>query len=185
MPTKPVIVIAPLIVVLVLAFYYRDRHVKCTEMKQFRVTLAASLAAVPSRQAVRFADFTDFAWDRVRIVTAFVPRERGASCPFEWNWPAGERAALIDGGALTALIFALGDAVVAYRELDGGEIEIRGVDTLLTPESAVFEVTRDADGSMILTHAQARATLESPVGDAMRAARRGREWPGKWYTNGI
>lgn len=164
---------APLIVVLVLAFYYRDRHFKCTEMRQFRASLAASLDAVPSRTAVRFSNFTDFAWDRVRVVTGFVPRERGAACPFDWNWQGSERAALIDRGALTALIFALGDEVVAYRELDGSEIEIRGVVTLLTPETAIFELTRDADGDLVLTHAEPRAAFESPPGRPLRVLRRG------------
>ena len=185
LPARPVLVVAPLIVVLVLAFYYRDRHAKCTEMKQFRASLAASLAAVPSREAVRFADLTDFAWDRVRVVTGFVPRERGAECPFDWNWQGGERTALIDRGALTALIFALGDEVVAYRELDGSAIEIRGVATLLTPETAIFELTRDADGDVVLIHAEPRAALESPVGRAFRSTIRSVRRPDKWYTNGI
>lgn len=161
LPTRPVIVVAPLIVVLVLVFYYRDRHVKCTEMRHFRASLVVMLADLPPRSAVRFAELTDFAWDRVRIVTGFVPRERDAGCPFDWNWPAGERAALIDAGALTALIFALGDEIAAYRELDGGAISIRGVDSLLTPESAIFELTRKADGGVILTYSESRAAAGS------------------------
>ncbi len=169
LPTKPVLVIAPLIIVLVLAFYYRDRHASCTEMHQFRATLGASLDAIPARERVRLAELTDFPWDRVRIVTGFVPRDRSAACPFEWNWADGERAALIGAGALTALIFAQGDRIAAYREIDGSEIAIRGVSSLLTPQTAIFELTRAPEGGVILTRTEPRAGA-SPL---------------QWYTNGI
>ena len=151
LPTKPVLVVAPLIIVAVLAFYYRDRHASCTEMKQFRATLGASLDALASRERVRLADLTDFPWDRVRIVTGFVPRDRGPACPFAWNWADGERAQLIEAGALTALIFARGEQIAAYREIDGSEIAIRGVSSLLTPQTAIFELTRAPEGGVILT----------------------------------
>lgn len=154
LPTKPVLVIAPLIIVLVLAFYYRDRHSKCTEMKQFRSALYESLATATAGSRLRLADYTDFDWDRVRIVTGFVPRERGSVCPFGWNWPDGERAALIEAGALTALIFGLGNQIAAYRELDDGDVAIRGVTSLLSPQTAIFKLTRDPEGGVILTRSE-------------------------------
>lgn len=154
LPTKPVLIVAPLIVIVVLAFYYRDRHASCTEMKQFRATLGASLDAIAARERVRLADLTDFPWDRVRVVTGFVPHDRGPACPFAWNWADGERTALIEAGALTALIFAHGEQIAAYREIDGREIVIRGVTSLLTPQSAIFELTRAPEGGVILTRSE-------------------------------
>ncbi len=154
LPTKPVVVVAPLIIVLVLTFYYRDRHSKCTEMKQFRSALYESLATATAGSRLRLADYTDFDWDRVRIVTGFVPRERGSVCPFGWNWPDGERAALIEAGALTALIFGLGNQIAAYRELDDGDVAIRGVTSLLSPQTAIFKLTRDPEGGVILTRSE-------------------------------
>lgn len=123
-------------------------------MKQFRANLGASLDSIPARERVRLADLTDFGWDRVRVVTGFVPRDRGAACPFGWNWADGERDALIESGALTALIFAQGKQIAAYREIDGGEVTIRGVSSLLTPQSAIFRLTRAPDGGVILTRSE-------------------------------
>jgi hypothetical protein len=153
LPTRPIIYIVPLLVVLVLFFYYRDIYQKCTDNKQFRTALVASLNAMAVPGEFRLLDFTDFRWDKVRIVANFEPERRNTECPFDWNWRSGLRDTLIAKGLLTVLIFAQDGMIVRYHELRSDELEFRGAEASLTPQTAVFDVGRDsaADGAVTLS----------------------------------
>ena len=140
LPTRPVLFIVPVIVVLVMLFYYRDIYVKCANNKQFRTSLNELLQAEDAPREFRLRDFTDFVWDRVRVVVKFEPKKRNTECPFGWNWSSGERESLLTSGLLTVLIFAHEGMIVEYHELRGDEIEFRGADSSLTPEAAVFSI---------------------------------------------
>jgi hypothetical protein len=140
LPAKPALIIAPLLVVLVLSLYYRDQYNRCVEIKQSRAALNEHLRAVPVDEPFRLADFTDFTWNKVRIVTQVEPGTISEVCPFDWNWAGGERESLIDAGLLTAVIFGLEGKVVGYLELRADEVEFRAAEGNLTPESAVFRV---------------------------------------------
>ena len=152
LPARPVLFIAPLIVVLVLFFYYRDQYTKCTDIKQYRASLNALLRAEDAPGQFRLVDFTDFEWNKVRIVAKVEPDTISNPCPFDWNWESGERDSLLSTGLLTALIFGLEGKVVSYFELRGDEVEFHGAEGNLTPESAVFTIGKDSgDGSVTLT----------------------------------
>lgn len=153
LPAKPALFIAPLLVVLVLSLYYRDRYVKCDQIRQARDQLNEVLRAIDSRGRFRLADFADFAWNRARIVARVKPGTVSELCPLDWNWSGGEREALLASGRLTAIVFGHQGKVVRYLELRGDEVTFRGADGDLTPESAVFEVSREhgRDGGVTLT----------------------------------
>jgi hypothetical protein len=153
LPAKPALIVAPLLVVLVLSLYYRDQYNRCAEVRQARDQLNTRLRAIDSPGRFRLADFTDFAWNKVRIVASVQPGTMRNECPFDWNWDDGEREALIDAGLLTAIIFGHGGKVVRYLELRGDEVSFRGAEGNLTPETAVFDLSRKSgrDDGVTLT----------------------------------
>ena len=153
MPTRPIVYIVPVIVIVVMSFYYGDMYAKCTGNKQFRASLNEILAATDVSRQFRLTDATDFGWDRVRVVTDFKPEDGGSVCPFDWNWSGGERDSLIASGLLTVLIFVRRGAIVNYLELRHNEVAFRGADSSLSPQAAVFDIgsNLDNDGAVALT----------------------------------
>lgn len=143
LPTRPIRFIVPLIIVGVLSFYYWEQHRKCTDINQFRVSLTEALQAKAPSDKFRLVDFTDFAWDKVRVATNIKSGERNAECPFGWNWASGERESLMDSGLLTVLMFGHGESIVGYAELRSDKVEFRGVESSLTPKSAVFSIGKN------------------------------------------
>ena len=149
-PSRPVVYIAPVIVVLVLVFYYRDLYVKCADIRLYRDALNEVLPSHDRSSPFRLAEFTGFSWDKVRIVARLEPHNRTVECPFGWNWPSGERETLAASGLLSALMFARQGTIVKYLEVRNDEIEFRGADSSLTPQTAVFSVdTSSDDGSAV------------------------------------
>ena len=149
LPAKPALFIAPLLVVLVLSLYYRDQYNKCIDIRQSRTELKQHLLSLGAPAQFRLADFTKFAWNKVRIVAAVKPGTITDTCPLDWNWPTGERDSLIASGMLTAMIFGQQGQVVRYLELRGDEVEFLEAEDQLTPETAVFSLRRksgDAGG---------------------------------------
>ena len=151
LPAKPAVIIAPLIVVVVLSMYYWDLHDRCSDVRQSRIELAETLRAMDSGARFRLADFTDFDWNRVRIVARVQPGTVDDECPAGWNWNRGEREALLAAGQLTALIFGRAGKVAGYLELRRDEIAFPEIDRQLAPESAVFSVGRDSGTGVSLS----------------------------------
>ena len=145
MPSRPIVYIVPVIVVVVMSLYYGDIYSRCTDNRQFRVSLNGLLAAADASGQFRLTDATNFAWDRVRVVTDFKPEASGAECPFDWNWSRNERDSLIVAGLLTVLIFVHRGAIVKYLELRHDEVAFHGVDFSLSPAAAVFSVEADPE----------------------------------------
>jgi heme/copper-type cytochrome/quinol oxidase subunit 2 len=139
-PARPVVFVVPVIVVLVMSWYYWDMYSKCTDIKQFRASLTEELHSLQTPARFRLADFTGFTWDQVRIVEQFDPAIKSSECPLGWNWPSGERDSLIASGLLTLMIFLYKGMIVEYLELRSDEVAFRGAETSLSPEAAVFNI---------------------------------------------
>jgi heme/copper-type cytochrome/quinol oxidase subunit 2 len=139
-PARPVVFVVPLIVVLVMSWYYWDMYSKCTDIKQFRASLNEELHSLQTPAGFRLANFTGFTWDQVRIVEQFDPEIRSSECPLGWNWPGDERDSLIASGLLTLVIFLHRGIIVEYLELRSDEVAFRGAETSLSPETAVFNI---------------------------------------------
>jgi len=152
LPARPALFIAPVLVVLVLSLYYRDQYNKCVEIRQTRAALTELLLAPGSPARFRLADFTDFAWTKVRIVASVTADTISDTCPLDWNWESGERDSLIASGRLAAMIFGQQGQIVRYLELRGDQLEFRGAEGNLSPEAAEFRVERksgDAPGAIL------------------------------------
>lgn len=139
--------IAPVIVIGVLAFYYWDLHARCSEIKNARGAFAEFLQSVDLPGKIRLADYTNFDWDQVRIVSAFSPRQQTVECPFDWNWSSGTREALIADGMLGIMVFMNQGRIVKYVELRADEIAFDAADKDLEPASANFLVSPNASGT--------------------------------------
>ena len=140
LPAKPALYIAPILVVVVLTLYYRDQYNKCVDIRQTRAAFSEHLASLDSSAPFRLVDFTGFDWNKVRIVAGVKPGTISETCPLDWNWASGERNRLLSSGQLTALIFGQQGQIVRYLELRGDEVEFRGAEGNLSPESAVFNI---------------------------------------------
>ena len=153
LPARPALIAAPLIALLALSLYYWDLHARCTDLRADREALHAHLESLPPAARFRLADFTEFAWNQVRVIARLESTSRELECPLDWNWPRGERDELLRGGRLAAVIFGQDRALVGYLELRNDRVEFRGVDSILSPATAVFRVARDggADGAISLT----------------------------------
>jgi hypothetical protein len=151
LPTRPVLYLVPVIVALVMSFYYWDIYTKCDNNKQFRTSLNELLHSMEASEKFRLEDFTNFFWDRVRIVENFKPERRNTECPFDWNWSSSERESLISSGLLTVLIFVYEGIIVGYQELRSDEVAFRGADSSLTPEAAVFNIVTNSGNSSSVT----------------------------------
>ena len=145
MPTRPLKFIVPVVVLVVLSLYYLDMYSRCTDNKQFRISLNEVLQTQGAGTQFRLTDVTRFVWDRVRVVTGFKPESRNKECPFGWDWPDGERDSLIASGLLTLLIFVDHAAIVQTIELRSDEVEFRGADSSVSPRAAVFAIGTNSD----------------------------------------
>ncbi len=152
LPAKPALFIAPLLVVVVLSLYYRDQYNRCVDIKHVRAELNRQLLSAQTGSMFRLADFTNFAWNKVRIVARIEPGTISESCPLDWNWPDGERESLLAAGLVTAVIFGKEGRVVGYLELRADEVEFRGAEGNLTPDTAIFRVDAApaTDGPVVL-----------------------------------
>lgn len=157
LPSKPALFIAPLLVVVVLSLYYRDQYNKCVGIKQARAELNEQLRSAAVGARFRLADFTGFAWNKVRIVARVEPGTVSQACPLDWNWDSGERDTLVAAGLLTAVIFGHEGRVSGYLELRADEVEFRGADGHLTPDTAVFLVeNKPLNGGAVVLSLQQR-----------------------------
>ena len=138
-PAKPVLYIAPLIIVLVMVFYYSSLKNECVGRASQRQTLLQHASeAANSGSTLKLLDITDFPWQQVKGFADFKPQHKTDSCPFGWDWSSGQRQDLINSGLLSVLIFFDKGSVSKYIEFRGDRILINDFDKALTPDSAVF-----------------------------------------------
>jgi hypothetical protein len=150
MPTRPIVYVAPLIVIVVLSFYYLDLYSRCTAAREFRMSLNDALQSSGAGSTLRLGDVIRFDWDRVRIVTGLKPERSANDCPFGWNWDDGERETLIASGRLTGLVFVREGVLVNFLEVRADEVAFAEVESSLSVEDAVFNIGSNADGGYSL-----------------------------------
>ncbi len=140
-PAKPVLYIAPLIIVLVMAFYYSSLKSECVgRASQRQAFLQHASEAANSGSALKLSDITNFSWQQVKGFAEFKPRYQTRGCPFGWDWSSERRQDLITSGLLSVLIFFNEGSVSKYIEFRGDRILMDDFDKALTPDSAVFTV---------------------------------------------
>ena len=140
-PTRPILIIALLMIAVVTALYYHGQYKRCTKQSMLKDQLYTYLEKNVGH-TVSLADFVPFTWDRVFVLVNYKPDSRIKGCPFKWDWSGEYRNTLIVQDMLNVIFYTLNKKRVAYIEFSGWRIQVEGIDTNepLTPETAMFAV---------------------------------------------
>jgi hypothetical protein len=142
-PARPVLYIVPVIVSLVLGFYYWNLKDECTGRATKREFFRQKVQqAADSTGILKFADFTEFPWQQLKGFASLKPQRKPRNCPFDWDWSGKERQEIIDAGLLSVIIFFDGGSISNYVEFRNDRIEIDDFEKNLTPETAKFRAVR-------------------------------------------
>jgi len=153
MPTRPVLIIVPILMSMVLGLYYWDSYDTCTEKSEFRSRFIkmAQQASEQSDQLFSVNAATDFSWDTVTFFPAFKFDEKPVpDCPFGWDWSEVQRKQLAKDGHLSLLIFAKADKMINYLDIDTKTVDIGKLKKVYSNDKAQFNVSSDATLSRLL-----------------------------------
>ncbi len=146
-PARPVLYIVPLVVSMVLGFYYWNLKDECTARAAQREFFRQQIQqAADSDGILRLSDITEFPWQQVKGFRSLKPQRKTRSCPLNWDWSGSERQAIIDAGLLSVIIFFDEGTISNYVEFTNDRIEIDDFEKNLTPETAIFKVQRSGAG---------------------------------------
>jgi len=155
LPTWPVLIIAPAIILGLGAVSYGPAYLECKRLAEARdlFTSAVERAAQEGGgtlvldRAVAAAD-----WDQVRILQGAKPKGPLLDCPFGSDLTREERREIIAGGQLGLLSFAAAGQVVGFIEFRGDLIRFDVNDGVLTRAAAVFvaEAPERTGGAIVL-----------------------------------
>ncbi len=146
LPTRPAVILAPCIALLVLGLYYIDRHQNCLAQADFRRHFmhAMNEASEISGGDVNLMTVTSFSWDTLQILTGYKPNLNYIqNCPFNWDWSKEKLQHLVDNQRLTMLVFTAKGIVSRYLELDGALIDFEQVKNRYSNSEAKFKVVKD------------------------------------------
>ncbi len=140
LPTWPVAVVAPLVIVFVLGLYFVNQYRDCSRQRSLREAFAAAVAQHVREEAepLRLATAMPFPWDRVRVLPNYRPDVRTRDCPFGWDWSRREREEIASRGELTLLVFSLAGTLVGHIEYRAERAQLRDIGVALNRETAVF-----------------------------------------------
>ena len=145
LPTWPVIVLVPCLVILVMGFYYIDRYQTCSAQADFRQDFMRAMqnASDSPSGKINFIKVTDFPWDTLQVFTSYKHNPNQQSCPFNWDWSAEEIKTLIDQDNLVVLVFTAKGSIIKYLELDGSRISFSQAKQRYLSNEARFTVLED------------------------------------------
>jgi hypothetical protein len=143
LPSWPVLVVAPAVILVLGAISYGPAYRECTRLAEARAgfTSAVERAAqdgggvLPLDQAVTASD-----WDQVRILQSVKLDGPLLDCPFGWDLTRIERREIITKGQLGLLSFAGAGEVVSFVEFRSDLIRFEVDDEILARSAAVFIV---------------------------------------------
>ena len=143
---RPILVIAPVLIVLALAYHFGTSYRSCSYQRDFRERLRAGIetAAAKRPAVVRLADIADYQWDTATILINYKPDSRTTDCPFGWDWTEAERASLVGDDLLTLIVFSRGGRVVGHVEYRADWAEFPDTSKPYDRNTAIFEVRRPA-----------------------------------------
>lgn len=151
LPTKPGVVIAIMIIVLVCGWYGYSSYTVCVHRADLlrSMTSAIQASAADSGNERRLLDLSkvaDFAWDEVRIVQNYRPTTNSFDCPFGWHWSEETRRDLAARGHLTVLAFFQGETFIDFMDYSGEVARFEVGEEKIARREALFNVVPPADG---------------------------------------
>lgn len=152
LPTKPGVIIAIVIIVVVGGWQGYSLRAGCMQRADLMLNLTSAIEAAVVKggdaNAVRLnlADVVPFAWDEVRIVQNYRPTTASLDCPFGWHWSEETRDKLAADGLLTVLAFFDKGAFVDFMDYSGDLANFEVGDQKIVKERALFNVIPSGTG---------------------------------------
>ena len=137
-PSKPGVIIAVIVAIATLSFFYSKQYRSCTNIASLRSTLYKGVQQ-KANDVLRLADVIPFEWERARIIIDHQNEGKTLDCPFEWDWTQKQRKQLMANGKLNVIAFAR-KGVNTVVDFSQDRIDFELTDTVYTPDSAVFRV---------------------------------------------
>ena len=142
-PTKPVLMAAPIIILFVLGLYYFNQYQRCTEQTKLREQLY-SILNTGTNEIISLTDIFNFNWDKAYVIPNFKPDRKLKGCPFNWGWSEKYRGLLIDKNLLNIIFFTLNNKRVGFIEFSNHKIRLEGFNNqhLLLRDMALLELIK-------------------------------------------
>lgn len=137
-PSKPGLIIAIIVSIGVLSFYYFKQYRDCTDIALLRSTLYTAVQQ-NSNDVLRLASIMPFEWHKARVIVDFQNQGKVLDCPFEWDWTQAQRKQLMTNGQLNVIAFARKN-INTVVDFSSEMIDFELKETVFTPDSAVFRV---------------------------------------------
>ena len=142
---RPILVIAPALIVLALAYHFGTTYQSCSHHRQYRERLRTGIESAASRSTyLRLAEIADFQWSTATILVNYKPDARTTDCPFGWDWSAAERAEIVADDLLTLIVFSRRGRVVDHMEYRADWAVFPDSGKPYDRNTAIFEVRRPA-----------------------------------------
>ncbi len=160
LPSWPVLVVAPAVILGLGAVSYGPAYLECKRLAEARAFFTSAVESA-ARQGGRLALDQAVAapdWDQVRILQGVKLDGPLLDCPFGWDLTREQRREIVAKGQLGLLSFAGAGEVVTFVEFRGDLIRFEVDDEILARGAAVFVVEAPAGpgGAFILRPAGAR-----------------------------
>ncbi len=156
-PTKPVLVIAPLVIVVILAIYYYEKYSDCTRSTSLREQLYTELRQNIGR-TLSLADILPIEWDQAAILKDYQPAANSKlpDCPFDWGWNQSHRQTLAGQNQLNIIVFFRDEQFIDYVEFRRDVVDFGNVNNPYSAETARFEVNAPAsdNGPILLRESE-------------------------------
>ena len=147
LPTKPVVFLAPLLIVLVLAAYYWNVKSDCQAAAELRDRFVRLVAdAGDANSPLRLDEVYPINWEFAKIFQNFQPKHRKRSCPLGWDWSDEIRQKLIDSEMLSVILFFNKGVISHILEFNNEMISVDEIGGRVTREHAVFNVEKSSSG---------------------------------------
>ena len=155
-PSKPVLFLAPLLIVLVLATYYWNVKSDCHARAELRGKFVSLVIdAGDAGQPLRLDELYSANWEFAKTFQNFQPKHRKRSCPLGWDWSDQVRQELIDSGMLSVIIFFNEGVISHILEFNNEQISMDEIAGRVTRDRAVFKVDKTHDGQQVHYHLSA------------------------------
>ena len=137
-PSRPGVIIAIIVVLIVLSLYYLKQYNMCNRIDSLRTHFYSNIEQKQDH-TLTLADIIPFEWDRVRIIVNFQNKGKVLDCPFDWDWTQQKRRQLMEQNRLSVLAFAKGGTNIIV-DFDAERIAFAVSDKVFTPASATFHI---------------------------------------------
>jgi hypothetical protein len=154
LPTKPVLIIVPLLIAAALGIHNYTLHRDCKQQTALRTLILEEIDLAAQSTEHRFVpiDVVPVPFDQMLVTRGFQPAGRMLECPFGWGLSGEERRALAREARLTLLQFQEAGQLRGFIELDSAKVRF-DVGAEPIPAEEALNVERDGDGYVVTRQA--------------------------------